>query len=171
MLTVDEYETPQELLYPDQGGYVEELMDYIDGLPDTETSAVVADTMEAFDEEVFELRDDVSDEIYRMGSYYFYQMDDTAYAYEPVIFHNQTAFQSLAVFYQFVSNSIMQTIDDSVEVVVSNHPLPITDRITETESTGDGILGCITFSLAFSFIPASISAVLPMFSRIACGSV
>ena len=41
---------------------------------------------------------------------------------------------------------------------MKNHPLPITKRQLETSNVGDGVLGCLVFSLGFSFIPASIIA-------------
>ena len=154
-LKIDNYDTPQDLLYPESEGFVTELMTLLDESDDITIRDLSVDSLGSFDEEVFEYRDK---DPYRMGSYYFYNMDDTSNAYEPVVFHNQTAFQSVATFYQEMSLGIMRTINPDLKIEVNNYPLPITEKITESEGTGDGVLSALTFGLAFAFIPASIIA-------------
>ena len=76
--------------------------------------------------------------------------------YEPVIFHNQTAFQSLSTYYQAVTLAILHTYDPSIQITVYNHPLPVTEFMKNVDSIGDAIISSLVFGLAFSFIPAGI---------------
>lgn len=154
-LVISKYETPQDILYPREPGTIEEIMDLLEVDTDITTNSIVVTNIEAFDIELFEQRDF---DPYRMGSLYFYLMSEENNQYEPVIFHNQTAFQSMPTYYQSISQAILQSIDPNIKVKVKNHPLPITDKVEETENTASGVFAALIFGLGFSFIPGAIIA-------------
>ena len=110
-------------------------------------------TLQAFDDLLFQNRDTTP---YRMGSYFFGNMDSTNDIYYPVIFHNQTAFQACPTFYQFMSTSILQTVEPNLKVKVTNQPLPITKEVKALNGVGAGFIGSTIFSLGFAFIPTGI---------------
>ncbi|CAG9322388.1 unnamed protein product [Blepharisma stoltei] len=153
-LVIDQYETPQSIMYPESSGVTEQIMQLIDESDDVELKAVEVENIQQFDNEVFEDRDR---DPYRMGAYYFYLMNQNGSQYEPVIFHNQSAFQSLATYYQLMSNTILQTVNPDIQVVAYNAPFDWTKKVRENASAGDGVLSCLIFGLAFAFVPAGIA--------------
>lgn len=154
-LSLDQYETPQNILYPEINNDIEEIMDIIEEYEDATTDSLEINDIEQYDKEIYDLRDV---DIYRMGCYYYYQVSSADNQYEPVIFHNQSAFQSLATYYQLVTNSILQTIEPKIKIKVYNYPLLTTKKVTNTENTASGVLGALIFGLGFSFIPGAIVA-------------
>ena len=153
-LVVTKYETPQNILYPFSEGPTEELMDSL--LSDEiTTDSLSVPSIEAFDLKVYELRDF---DPYRMGSFYFSTMNFSSNQYEPVIFHNQTAFQSMPTYYQTISRAILQNLQPTLNIVVYNHPLPFTDKFIEKEESRSTTLLAAAFGMAYSFIPGAIIA-------------
>ncbi|CAG9325453.1 unnamed protein product [Blepharisma stoltei] len=154
-LAIDQYETPQNVLYPESTEVVEQIMQLMDEDEDIEIKDIEVDDIEQFDYEVFDDRDR---DPYRMGAYYFYLMSSTDNQYEPVVFHNQSAFQSVPTYYQLMSNTILQTLNPDIEVVVYNAPFDWTKSVLENASVGDGVISCLIFGLAFAFVPAGIAS-------------
>ena len=150
-LVVSQYDNPQNLIYYAENEVIENVMSMIDDGREITITATDIPTMQGFDLEVFEERDF---DPYRMGSLFFFQMEDDIY--EPVIFHNQTAFQSLATFYQSTSVGILRTYSPDINIIVHNYPLPVTDLMNEIDTMGDAIVTSLIFGLAFSFIPTGI---------------
>ena len=156
VLNLSKYEAPQNIIYPEtDSSAVSTIITQLENTEDITVTTTDETTISGFDNELFEVR---NYDPYRMGSYFFYNMDSTNNQYEPVIFHNQTAFQSLATYYQLISLGTLQTIDPDIKIVVYNYPLKWTDRVKSTSDTGKGVLGCLIFGLAFSFIPGAIIA-------------
>ncbi|CAG9335868.1 unnamed protein product [Blepharisma stoltei] len=153
-LVIDQYDTPQNILYPDNiNDYTSQLMSSLDSMEDIDTSGITAEDIEEFDLLIFENREvDPT----RMGSYYYYTMNSDIDRYEPVIFHNQTAFQSLPTYYQLVALEILKTYNPDLEILVQNHPLPITEKMNEFEASISSFIITIIFGLGAAFIPASI---------------
>ena len=148
---ISKYQLPQDIIYYAKNDVVEDLMTSLQADNDITITPSTANTTYYFDLEVFDSRNYFP---YRMGSLFFYEMDNDIY--EPVIFHNQTAFQSLSTYYQAVSLAILHTYDPSIQITVYNHPLPVTEFMKNVDSIGDAIISSLVFGLAFSFIPAGI---------------
>lgn len=111
-------------------------------------------TIENFDSELYKKRDDPKN--FRMGSYYLNKMDKTADQYEPVIFHNQSAFQATGAYYNYITNKILHDVDSRLSVKVYNYPLPYPQNFKSAINVGFGFIATVVFSLGFSFIPAGI---------------
>ena len=150
-LSISQYASPQDLIYFAENDQVDSLMSNLVSLEEVTTTPTDVPTMQGFDEEVFDARDF---DPYRMSSLFFFQMEGDVY--EPVIFHNQTAFQSLATFYQATSVGILRIYDPDIEVIVHNYPLPVTEQMTDVDTLGDAIVTSLIFGLAFSFVPTGI---------------
>lgn len=155
-LLIDQYEEPQSILYPNNiNPYTEMILEDLNSTDEIEILAAESSTIEDFDREIFDQREiDPT----RQGSFYYETMDDIKDNYEPVIFHNQTAFQSLATYYALIAQEILQTVKPDLKIVVSNHPLPITQKVEELEASLNSFILTIIFGLAVAFIPASIIA-------------
>lgn len=154
-LVIDQYDTPQNILYPESTGVVQEIMELMDEQDDIEIKDVAVDTIYEFDQEVF---DDRERDPYRMGAYYYYLMNQNGNQYEPVVFWNQSAFQSVPTYYQLISNTILQLLNEDIEIVVYNAPLDWTKKIRDTSGLGDGVIASLIFGLAFAFIPAGVAS-------------
>ncbi|OMJ77796.1 hypothetical protein SteCoe_22546 [Stentor coeruleus] len=148
---ISQYETPQDILYAVQNSVVEDVMANLNNQEAITISDTTTPTLKAFDEVVFDER---YIDPYRMGALFFFQMENDTY--EPVIFHNQTAFQSMSTYYQETSLSILHLYNPDLKITVYNHPLPITNLMKEADSYGDAMITALIFGLAFSFIPAGI---------------
>lgn len=151
-LEVSKYEETQNIIYyGPKTPIVSEVMNIIDEFPGVSIDSVNVDSIQEFDEELFDERDT---DPYRMGSYYIESMDDLAHKYEFVVFHNLTAYQALPTYYQLMSTSILKNINSEIEIDVYNHPLPPTQEMKTVG--GDGFIASTIFALGFAFIPAGI---------------
>ncbi|CAG9318442.1 unnamed protein product [Blepharisma stoltei] len=167
LLTVTDYHKPQNILYQAQKGnsFIPYLMAEIERKYNTKGKNTMKTTpwadnndIVSYDEFIFNDRDNVSP--YRMGAYYFYKMDNLTHRYEPIIFQNQTAFQAVGVYYNLISQAILQSINPQINVKVYNHPLPYTAKVMSLNNIGDGFIASIIFSLGFSFIPTGVIALI-----------
>ncbi|CAG9326092.1 unnamed protein product [Blepharisma stoltei] len=155
-LTVDSYSDPQYPLYDWPDSVSAEIKGDWKNYKNTENAN--NNSLTGFDWYLFETRDDPNH--YRMGSYYFNRMDDDARQYEFIVFHNQSAFQATAVWYNNMSNEILGKLSTPWTVTVYNYPLPYTKKVLGLGATGDGFIASIIFSLGYSFIPTGIVALV-----------
>lgn len=150
-LSVSQYDNPQDVIYYAANEVVETVIEELDSQEGITVTPSDIEFLLGFDVNTFELKDY---EPNRMGSMFFFQMENDIY--EPVIFHNQTAFQSLATFYQAISLAILRTYDPEIEITVHNYPFPVTQQMKELDTVGDAVVSSLIFGLAFSFIPAGV---------------
>jgi ATP-binding cassette subfamily A (ABC1) protein 3 len=151
-LAVSKYEETQNIIY--QGtdtAFTAKIISEIDKVDGVSVSNANVDSIEEFDEYLFEERDT---DPYRMGSYYISSVDEDNHQYKFVVFHNLTAYQALPTYYQLMSSSILKSIDPDIEINVYNHPLPPTAEMDTVG--GDGFIASVIFALGFAFIPAGI---------------
>jgi len=153
-LTIDQYPTKQSIYYSNSSDpTVIAVMNKAKSTGLITAKGVNPSSVELFDNTLFEERDT---DPYRMGSYFFLKMDPEKDRYEPVVFHNQTAYQACPTYYQFISTAILQTINPNVRVTVHNSPLPLTSKVKALNGVGAGFIASTIFSLGFAFIPTGI---------------
>lgn len=115
------------------------------------------ETMENFDDELYDTAQDDPMKPYRYGSYYFETLDATNDQYKIVTFANTTSQESTIAFSQFMYEAVLRySVDSSFQFTMVNDPMPIVQIYKDREKGGNGMFLGFVLAIAFALIPTAI---------------
>jgi hypothetical protein len=95
---------------------------------------------------------------YRVGSYYFYEANNKTKQFKVAAFMNLTSQDVMALYPQFLYESIIKTATgrDDVKLKVTSVPFPLVKTQRDREDSASGIFVCFVVGVGLALIPASI---------------
>jgi hypothetical protein len=95
---------------------------------------------------------------YRVGSYYFYEANNKTKQFKVATFMNLTSQDVMALYPQFLYESILKTATgrDDLKLSVTTTPFPLVKTQRDREDSASGIFVCFVVGVGLALIPASI---------------
>ena len=119
------------------------------------------ETLENFDNILYDTAQQSPLEPFRYGSYYLHSLDYTNNQYKIVTFANTTSQEAAVAFPQFMYEAILRRVSGiGFQYTMVNDPMPIVQIFKDRQFSENGLFLGFVLAIAFSLIPASIMGYL-----------
>jgi ATP-binding cassette subfamily A (ABC1) protein 3 len=130
---------------------------YFDCTGVTSTTGSNKETLQNFDDILYDEAQEEEMKPYRYGSYYFETLNYGTDQYKVVSFTNTTSQEAIVAFPQFMYESILKRVaGSSFNYKMVNDPMPITQIYKDRNKGGGGMFLGFVLGIAFALIPTSV---------------